>query len=208
VFLPVQAHHIGILESCGLFRLDQGRIIRETSLQFDSEYQFGAVVCILLLYPTRQALSRWLRTPWLVLLLSYLINAVAVTSIELVVGLIANHPDASGHLIYWDYSNLPFNFMGQICLQNALAFGLVATVMVWFIFPELERFFLCRSDDTMNVLFVSILSVYLLLAALYLVNLSYLTQTTVEANATVAAYGSAPLLATMWRAHKKQRSPE
>ena len=29
--------------------------------------------------------------------------------------------------------------MGQVCLQNAIAFGVVATLMTWVIYPALEQ---------------------------------------------------------------------
>lgn len=41
------------------------------------------------------------------------ISAVIVTIVELVVGLIVN---VWLGLNVWDYSNMPYNFMGQICL--------------------------------------------------------------------------------------------
>ena len=135
-------------------------------------YGIGAVVCILLLFPLKQLLVSKLKFVWLALLVSYLINTLAVTTIELVAGLFVNHPNAQGNLIYWYYSSLPFNFQGQICLQNALAFGMVATVMVWCIFPASEQFFLRCSNDTMNLVFVFVLVGYLLLTATYLIHLT------------------------------------
>jgi uncharacterized membrane protein len=137
-------------------------------------YGVGAVVCILLLFTLKCFLERKLQNFWLVLLVSYIANTLACTLIELIAGLLTNYPDASGHLIYWDYSNLPFNFMGQICLQNALCFGLVATLMVWNVYPAIEGLIRRCSQDTINVVFVVILIVYLLLSAFYLVNLTVL----------------------------------
>jgi uncharacterized membrane protein len=137
-------------------------------------YGIGAVVCILLLFPLKRLLERRFKRVWLVLLVSFVANTLACTLIELIGGLLTNHPDASGRLIYWDYSNMPFNFMGQICLQNALCFGLVATLMVWSVFPAIEGFILRCSQDAVNVVSVIILVVYLLLTAFYLVNLTVL----------------------------------
>jgi uncharacterized membrane protein len=137
-------------------------------------YGIGAVVCILLLFPLKRLLEHRLKRGWLVLFISFVANTLACTLIELIGGLLTNHPDASGRLIYWDYSNMPFNFMGQICLQNALCFGLVATLMVWSVFPAIEGFILRCSQDAVNVAFVIILIVYLLLTAFYLVNLTVL----------------------------------
>jgi uncharacterized membrane protein len=134
-----------------------------------STYGVGAVVCILLLFPLKQVLMRRLKHVFLVLLLVYIVNTLVCTIIELAVGLAFNHPGADGKLMIWDYSNLPFNFMGQICLQNALLFGAVATLMVWVIFPAVEGFVLTRSEDEVNMVFVIILTIWLMLAAFYIV---------------------------------------
>ncbi|MDR2108873.1 MAG: putative ABC transporter permease [Coriobacteriales bacterium] len=133
-------------------------------------YGVGMVACILLLYPFKLYLEKHIHRGSLVLLLSFMANTLVCTAIELTVGLAVNVPDANGHLIYWDYSNIPFNFMGQICLQNALAFGMVATLTVWVLYPALERFLLSRPRDAVNMAFVAIVVVYLLLLAAYVIN--------------------------------------
>ncbi len=43
--------------------------------------------------------------------------ALAITAVELVTGVVFN---IYGHAYVWDYSALPYNFMGQICLYYAL----------------------------------------------------------------------------------------
>jgi uncharacterized membrane protein len=136
-----------------------------------SIYGIGAVLCILLLFPLKQLLAQRLRNIWLVLLVVYAANTVVCAGVELVIGLLSNHPGPTGALIYWDYSTMPFNFMGQICLQNSLGFGLAATVLVWALFPTIERLILACTKDVMNVISVVIVIVYLMLAALYLVKL-------------------------------------
>jgi uncharacterized membrane protein len=133
-------------------------------------YGVGMVICVLLLYPLKMVLDEKLKHTSLVLPLSFVANTVACTALELGVGLALNVPDASGHLIYWDYSNIPLNFMGQICLQNSLAFGMVATLMVWVLYPALECFVLARPRDGVNMVFAAIVTVYLMLAAAYIVN--------------------------------------
>lgn len=47
--------------------------------------------------------------------------------------------------------------MGQICLQNGVAFGLVATLMTWVIYPGLETLFSKTTNDVMNVVFVAVI---------------------------------------------------
>lgn len=52
--------------------------------------------------------------PWnLALTSQMLISAVIVTVVELMVGLVVNVWLKAG---VWDYSRLPYNFMGQVCL--------------------------------------------------------------------------------------------
>jgi uncharacterized membrane protein len=133
-------------------------------------YGIGAVACILVLYPFKMLLDKRIKRGSVALVLSFIANTLLCTGIELAVGLVVNVPDASGHLIYWDYSNIPFNFMGQICLQNSLLFGVVATLMVWAFYPGLERFVLRQKHDGMNITFVVIALIYLLLAAAYIIN--------------------------------------
>lgn len=56
--------------------------------------------------------------PWeMGLIWQMLLGAVIVTSLELVVGIIVN---IRLGLEVWDYSNLPYNFMGQIALRYSL----------------------------------------------------------------------------------------
>jgi uncharacterized membrane protein len=153
-----------------------------------SIYGIGAVACIVLLFPLKQILTRKFKNIFLVLLVVYVANTLVCTGLELAVGVTLNHPGPDGKLIYWDYHDRPFNFMGQICLQNALAFGAVATVMVWVIFPAAESFILTLSDDQANVSFVAIAIVWLLLAAFYLITLP--SPDTLSASATVSV--SAP----------------
>lgn len=43
-----------------------------------------------------------------------LLGAIVITSLEFAVGLLVN---VKMNLGVWDYSDKPFNFMGQICLQ-------------------------------------------------------------------------------------------
>ena len=64
--------------------------------------------------------------PWeMPMILQTIICAVAITITELISGLILN---VWLGLHVWDYSKLPFNFMGQICLQ----FGLLWVVLSYF----------------------------------------------------------------------------
>lgn len=64
--------------------------------------------------------ARWRLRP---LLYKVLLCALAVTGVELVFGLIFN---LWLGLDVWDYSALPFNFLGQICLIYTVLWGVLA----------------------------------------------------------------------------------
>lgn len=56
-----------------------------------------------------------------------LIGAGIVTILELIFGIVVN---VWLELEVWDYSNLPFNFMGQICLPFSFAWTLLSGVAI------------------------------------------------------------------------------
>lgn len=39
---------------------------------------------------------------------------------------------------WWDYSNIPLNLNGRICLQNSILFGILGTILVYYINPFLH----------------------------------------------------------------------
>jgi uncharacterized membrane protein len=134
-------------------------------------YGFGAVACIILLFPIKNFILKKTKNTLLTLALSFIANVLVCTAIELIMGLIFNRPDASGKFPLWDYTNMPFNFMGQICLQNAVAFGVVATLMVWLLYPLFERLLRRLSHDIMQVIFVSVVVFFSILMSLYCIKL-------------------------------------
>lgn len=144
-------------------------------------YGVGAVACVLLLFPIKMALDKKLRSKALSLAISFAINALVCTLIELAMGLMLNQPDASGTYPLWDYSDMFMNFMGQVCLQNAIAFGLVATLMVVFIYPSLEQAFSLVNRSTMSIVFILVTVGFAILFALYCINV-LIPDITVDAN--------------------------
>ena len=127
------------------------------------------------------ALDKKLRSKTLSLAISFAINALVCTLIELAMGLMLNQPDASGTYPLWDYSDMFMNFMGQVCLQNAIAFGLVATLMVVFIYPSLEQAFSLVNRSTMSIVFILVTVGFAILFALYCINV-LIPDITVDAN--------------------------
>ncbi|MEG2369270.1 MAG: putative ABC transporter permease [Raoultibacter sp.] len=134
-------------------------------------YGFGAVACVLLLFPVKNFLQKKIKGIAIPLLISFLVNALVCSLIELAMGLMLNQPLPDGTLPLWDYSDMFCNFMGQVCLQNAIAFGIVATLMTWVIYPGLERFLARFSKDTMNVAFIAVAIGFCILFFLYCINI-------------------------------------
>lgn len=135
-------------------------------------YGVGAVACVLLLFPVKNFLENKLHGIVVPLAISFVINALVCTSIELAMGLMLNQPLPDGTLPLWDYRDMFCNFMGQVCLQNAVAFGLVATLMTWVIYPGLEHLLGKVSKDVMNAAFVAVVVGFCILFFLYCVNVA------------------------------------
>lgn len=133
-------------------------------------YGFGAVACVLVLYPLKSLLQRRLYGTVAPLLASFVANGLVCTGIELAMGLMLNQPLPDGSLPLWDYRDMFCNFMGQICLQNSVAFCLVSTLMVWVIYPGLETLFSKTTNDVMNVVFVTVIVGFAVLWFLYYIN--------------------------------------
>lgn len=124
----------------------------------------AVVICALWLYPLKQRLLKRFGKPYIPLVLSFLANGAVCTLMELIGGLLVN----ADHSL-WDYSDMFCNFMGQICLQNAIGFGLACTLIVWIVYPLLERIIARIPNDVMNLIFVGAITFNLILQILYLV---------------------------------------
>ena len=60
--------------------------------------------------------------------------------------------------------------MGQVCLQNTMAFGVVAGIITWWVYPLMERWIARVPRDIMNIAFVVIAVFGAIVWSLYLIN--------------------------------------
>lgn len=134
-------------------------------------YGIGFVVCALVFFPFKNWLQQKIRVRGVSLIISFIVNAAVCAGIELVMGLMLNQPLPDGSLPLWDYRSLPFNFMGQICLANAIAFGVAASVITWFVYPALEGLLMRMPRDTVRVVSVVVFVGFAFLLALYYIKL-------------------------------------
>ena len=100
-----------------------------------SMFILGAL-CFVLLGGINEFLPWELGVVW-----QMLIGAGIVTILELIVGIVVN---VWLGLEVWDYSNLPFNFMGQICLPFSFAWTLLSGVAI--VVDDYLRYWLWQED--------------------------------------------------------------
>lgn len=99
------------------------------------------------------------------LALSFLANGAVCTGIDFATGMVANQS-----FELWDYRRMPFNFMGQVCLQNSLVYTVAATVVVLLAYPAMDSFIRRLPRNTANGIFCALAGSYVFLALLHFVD--------------------------------------
>lgn len=90
-------------------------------------YGFGVAAVVLLIAPIH---AHWLQ--------AYLIAVIVPTVIEYFVGWLA---DKLLHTRLWDYSGMPLNLNGYVCLLFSLVWGLACLLIVYVIHPVVLKLF-------------------------------------------------------------------
>jgi hypothetical protein len=98
------------------------------------------------------------------LALSFLANQVVCTSIDYLTGMVANR-----NYELWDYREMPFNFQGQICLQNSLVYTTAATIVAWWAYPARDAWLRRLPPDVVNTVYSALASAYAFLCFTYFV---------------------------------------
>mgnify|MGYP001125219754 CR=1 FL=1 len=83
------------------------------------------------------------------LFLTYVAGCIGATVLEYVTGVTM---EALFQVRYWDYSNIPFNFQGHVCLGTSLAWGGLTILMTEFVHVPVEKFVLAIPGKTLAVL--------------------------------------------------------
>ena len=127
----------------------------------------AVVIIALVLYP----FFLWLKKKFpgkkrvLAYVISFFAGALLCTLIEFSMGLIVN-----ADLQLWDYRDNFCNIMGQVCLQNTTAFGVVAAIITWWVYPMMERWIARVPRDIMNIVFVVVAVFGAIIWSLYIIN--------------------------------------
>lgn len=101
------------------------------------------------------------------LAISFLVNMFVCASIDFTTGITAN-----ANYELWDYRALPFNFMGQIVLQNTLVYSIAATFIVWVLYPLMAKALHRMPTPVANGLFIGLVAFYIFLELLYYVHIT------------------------------------
>ena len=94
---------------------------------------------------------------------SFLLNQIVCTSVDFGTGMVANR-----HYELWDYRDMRFHFMGQVCLQNSLFYSIIATWGVWWLLPALEKLMGRASETTLDGILVGYGSFFGFISLLHL----------------------------------------
>ena len=121
------------------------------------------VLIALVLTPVKQALLRLFGGRVLpAFLVSILVTAAVCTSVDFTCGMICNQ-----NYEVWDYRAIPFNFMGQVCLQNSCVYTVAATLILWVFYPLMDRGLRCMPRSAADMLFFVLLGIYAFSALLH-----------------------------------------
>lgn len=66
----------------------------------------------------------------------------------------------------------------QICLLNTAFFGVMATLMTWLVFPNLQRLFAKVPHDVMTVISLGVYVFFALVVCMYVINFNLMTNIT------------------------------
>ena len=123
----------------------------------------AVVLIAVLLTPVKEALLKRFNGRLLpAVLISIVVTAVVCTTIDFTCGMICNQ-----NYEVWDYRALPFNFMGQVCLQNSTVYTIAATLILWVFYPLMDRGLRRVPRSVSDGLFFVLLGIYAFSALLH-----------------------------------------
>lgn len=96
---------------------------------FNLVYGFGALLLTYFLYPYRN------RSPWLSFVGGFLVGSVTEYACSL-------FQEFCFGSTSWDYSNIPFNLNGRICLLYSIFWGILGIIWIKVIYPKMAEWIL------------------------------------------------------------------
>lgn len=100
-------------------------------------YGSGAITILFLTLPVRDNY-----------VLVFLLGMIGATVLEVCTGLAM---EKLFHVRYWDYTDMPLNYRGYICLPSSLLWGVFSLILVEFAHRPVERFVLSVPDTLTDI---------------------------------------------------------
>ena len=93
-------------------------------------------IAMLIMIIVNKLVKRLKLDKWLEILLFYFLITIVLTLVEFSGGMLIQK---IFHVVYWDYTNLKFNFGHYIALEVALGWGFFATLINYLLNPWVEK---------------------------------------------------------------------
>ena len=123
----------------------------------------AVVLIVVLLTPVKEWLLRRFNGHVLpAVLVSIVVTAAVCTTVDFTSGMICNQ-----NYEVWDYRAIPFNFMGQVCLQNSSVYTVAAMLILWVFYPLMDLGLRRMPRAFANGLFFALIGVYAFSALLH-----------------------------------------
>ena len=123
----------------------------------------AVVLIVVLLTPVKEWLLKKFGGRVLpAVLVSIVVTAAVCTTVDFTCGMICNQ-----NYEVWDYRALPFNFMGQVCLQNSTVYTVAATLILWVFYPLMDSGLRRMPRAASDGLFFALLGMYTFSALLH-----------------------------------------
>ena len=123
----------------------------------------AVVLIVVLLTPVKEWLLRKFGEHVLpAVLVSVVVTAAVCTTIDFTCGMICNQ-----NYEVWDYRAIPFNFMGQVCLQNSSVYTVAALLILWVFYPLMDRGLRRMPRAVSDGLFFALCGIYTFSALLH-----------------------------------------
>ena len=100
-------------------------------------YGFGAIIMLVVSAPYKENI-----------VLVFISGLIGATILEYITGVTM---EALFKVRYWDYSDDPFNFQGQICLSSSLAWGGLTILMTEVVHKRVEHFGMMIPDNILTI---------------------------------------------------------
>lgn len=120
-------------------------------LPISEPFGFGAMALVIFLIP-------WVEKHRPSPVVTYALSVILMAGVEYLCAVVLAL--IFGHNTFWDYSQMPFNLQGFICLETSLSFGLMATFFVYIAYPFFQPRIRAMDTTKMRMLFWVLILLY------------------------------------------------